>query len=597
MKKSHSVRNRSRLTGRALQRMVMGVRPSVGGPERFQREEQLSISDQDIAARFPETYPPEKRTLPEMLRHQAEIHGDNRLLVFREEVWTYAEALEIAARFAGMLAEAGIKHGDRVAILCTNRPEFLRVVLGCGWLGAIAVPVNTATRGMQFEHILNTSGACMLVAERDLLPALEGLSVPALKTVWVIDAGEAVERMAVDGREYLPLPASAQAVPPARVSPADTLVILFTSGTTGPSKGVCCPHAQYFWWAFHTASLLGVRGDDVLLTSLPLFHTNALNSVFQALLSGATLVVEPRFSVSNYFSALARHGATVTYLLGAMVPMLLSRAEGPDTKRHRTRIALAPGTPGEMFGAFKERFGIGLVDGYGATETNFVIGSTSDQVKPGMMGTLRPGFEAKVVDENDEPVAAGEPGELILRADEPFAFSTGYFGMPEKTVEVWRNLWFHSGDRVVQEKDGYFRFLDRMKDAIRRRGENISSYEVEQVLVSHPWVENAAAFPVRSELAEDEVMVAVVLKDGATLSPEALLDFCSPRMPYFSVPRFVDFVEALPMTPNGKVTKFALRDQGVTETTWDRDAAGYQVERTFAAAEQTAKGAASDGKA
>ena len=213
------------------------------------------------------------------------------------------------------------------------------------------------------------------------------------------------------------------------------------------------------------------------------------------------------------------------------------------------------------------------------------------------MGTLRPGFEAKVVDENDEPVAMGEPGELILRADEPFAFSTGYFGMPEKTVEVWRNLWFHSGDRVVQEKDGYFRFLDRMKDAIRRRGENISSYEVEQVLVSHPQVENAAAFPVKSELAEDEVMVAVILKDGAELSPAALLDYCSPRMPYFSVPRFVDFVDALPMTPNGKVKKFALRDQGVTGTTWDRDAAGYEVQRKFAAAEETAKGAAPDGKA
>ena len=187
------------------------------------------------------------------------------------------------------------------------------------------------------------------------------------------------------------------------------------------------------------------------------------------------------------------------------------------------------------------------------------------------MGPVVDGFEARVVDDADNALPDGVPGELVLRADEPFAFATGYFGMPEKTVEAWRNLWFHTGDRVVRDADGYFRFIDRMKDAIRRRGENVSSYEVEQVLLSHPDVAEAAAFPVRSELAEDEVMVAIVPRDGHLLTPAMLSEYCKGRMPAFAIPRFIEFLTALPMTENGKVQKFRLRERGVTAATWDRE--------------------------
>jgi len=199
--------------------------------------------------------------------------------------------------------------------------------------------------------------------------------------------------------------------------------------------------------------------------------------------------------------------------------------------------------------------------------------------RPGLLGRPRPCFAAAVFDEEDNPVPDGQPGELVLRPDEPFSFATGYFAMPEKTVEAWRNLWFHTGDRAIRETDGYYRFLDRMEDAIRRRGENISSFEVEQVIVRHPAVANAAVFPVKSELAEEEVMAAIVLQFGAEISPEALLTYCAPKMPHFAVPRYVDFVETLPMTENRKVQKFRLREQGITPTAWDREAAGFKVER------------------
>jgi crotonobetaine/carnitine-CoA ligase len=253
-----------------------------------------------------------------------------------------------------------------------------------------------------------------------------------------------------------------------------------------------------------------VTADDVLCTTLPLFHVNALNTFAQALLSGARMVLEPRFSASGFWPAMVRNEATVIYLLGAMVPILLAREPQPWEREHKVRIGLGPGVPADLGMTFAARAGVTLLEGYGSTETNFVIGASPKTQKAGTMGRIVDGFEARVVDAHDIEVPPGEAGELVLRANEPFAFATGYFAMPEKTVEAWRNLWFHTGDRVIRDKDGYFRFVDRLKDAIRRRGENISSHEVEQVLLSHPDIEMVAVYPARSELAEDEVMAAIV---------------------------------------------------------------------------------------
>ncbi|MBV9075861.1 MAG: ATP-dependent acyl-CoA ligase [Methylobacteriaceae bacterium] len=534
-------------------------------------------SNDDALARWTGLFAPGERTLPVMLRRQAERFPDRRLFVVDEATWTFAEAIAVASGTARRLAEAGIAPGDRVAILCGNGPALMQVYLGCAWAGAVAVPINTASRGAQLEHILRNCGATLAAVDASFWPnvlALESAGLP-LERVWLVGEG----RAEAGPWQVGPLPEPGSPAEPHPSRPGDTVAILYTSGTTGLSKGVCCPQAQYFWWAAHTATLLGLGEGEVLLTPLPLFHTNALNSFYQAILTGSTLVAEPRFSVSGFTAALARHGATVTYLLGAMAPMLLSRPPSEEDRAHRTRIALAPGVPAEHHETFTRRFGIGLVDGYGSTETNFVIGEPPGHQEPGWMGRVRPGFSAQVVDGEDNPLPPDEPGELVLRADEPFAFATGYFGMDDKTVEAWRNLRFHTGDRVVMRADGRFRFLDRMKDAIRRRGENISSFEVEQVLVAHPAVANAAVFPVRSELAEDEVMTAVVLQAGARIGAAELLDFCQPRMPYFAVPRYVEFVEALPMTENGKVQKFKLRERGVTPATWDREAAGYLVRR------------------
>ncbi len=525
-------------------------------------------------------FAPADRSVPTMLARQAARYGERPLLAFGEMRWSYAQTLRMAATFGAALCHAGVGKGDRVALLCSNRPEFMQALLGCAWIGAVAVPINVAARGAQLRHILGNSGARLLVTEVEGLRALrqlDGDAVP-LERVWLVDAGEddgVAGPLAVDRFPEQP----GDAVDPAAVAPGDTLAILYTSGTTGLSKGVCCPHAQYFWWGVHSACLLGIDEGEVLHTTLPLFHTNALNAFFQALLTGSTLVVEKRFSASTFWDALARHQATVTYVLGAMVPILLAREPGPNDRAHRVRVALAPGVPPQFHDEFTQRFGMQLLEGYGSTETNFVIGATQQEQRLGTMGRVRAGFHARVVDEHDNALPPGEAGELVLRADEPFSFATGYFGMDDKTVEAWRNLWFHTGDRVVRDEAGYFRFVDRLKDAIRRRGENISSYEVEQVLMSHPCIEVAAVYPVRSDLAEDEVMAAVVVREGDRLDEIGLMKFCEPRMAYFAVPRYVEFMRQLPATENGKVQKFKLRERGVTAATWDREAAGYKLVR------------------
>jgi carnitine-CoA ligase len=522
-----------------------------------------------LRAQLSASFVPAERTLPAILARQAAIFGEKPLVTAGNVTWTYAETARAAGQFACTLSAAGIRAGDRVALICSNRIEYFSVLLGCGWLGAVAVPINIASRGPQLQHILANSGARLLVIEATRAENLALLdpSTLALEAIWTIGDPSSVR---IGALTVAPIPPQDQVMPPAALKASDVAMILYTSGTTGPSKGVCCPHAQYFWWGTNSAAMLGVLGDDVLCTSLPLFHTNAINAFYQALLTGASICYEKRFSASGFFPALVWHRATVTYLLGAMVPILLSRPESAEESAHAVRIALAPGVPAQFHGEFTRRTGIRLLDGWGSTETNFVLGAPIDDQKPGWMGPVCEGFEARVVDDEDNDVADGTAGELIVRASDPFAFAVGYFGAPDRTVEAWRNLWFHTGDRVARHADGYYRFVDRIKDAIRRRGENISSFEVEQVLLSHPAVAVVAAFPVRSDLAEDEVMAAVVLHPGKVLSPADLVAFCEPRLPYFAVPRYVEFMSDLPSTENGKVQKYKLRERGVTERTWDR---------------------------
>ena len=506
---------------------------------------------------------PARRTLPALLELAAERWAERPLLRSGDVTRSYAEMRDAVAAQAGALAAAGIRPGDRLAAVAGNRVELMDAWLACGWLGATLVPLDPALRGAQLAHALELAAPSALAVDLDTLRHVEAAGVRLPDRVWVFAET---------------FPAAGRPVAREAVHPGDTVAVLFTSGTTGPAKGVVCPHAQFYWWGVNTARSLGVREGDVLYTCLPLFHTNALNTFVQALLSGATYALGSRFSASRFWGEAAAAGATVTYLLGAMVSMLYRRPSDED-RAHRVRVALAPAAPPALHEPFRERFGVKLVEAYGSTETNYVIGSLPDDVRPGLMGRVLEGFEARVVDEDDGEVADGETGELVLRHHEPYAFAAGYLGDAEATVRAWRNLWFHTGDRVVRDPDGWFRFVDRAKDAIRRRGENISSWEVEQALLTHPDVEAAAVVGVPSDLGEEEVLAFVVPRNAAELEPLQLLRHLEGRIAYFAVPRYVELVGELPLTENGKVRKAALRERGVRAGTWDRESVGWTPAR------------------
>ena len=518
---------------------------------------------------LPHPLAPENRTIPQMLLNGARHFADKPLFRCGEVAWTYAQTVEVAARMAGRLRAANVGKGDRVAILSGNRAEVMQVLLGCAWLGAIAVPINTGVKAPQLQYYLENSGARLLIGETSLLKALPAdcFSETGIEQLWTLGADpmafKAVEIAAFDGAGA-PLPLQ-------DIGPADAFIILYTSGTTGPAKGVLCPNAQFYWWGVHSGRFLEVTEADKLVTTLPLFHTNAINCFFQALLHGASQIVLPRFSASGFWHSMIETKATVGYVLGAMVPILLAQPPTPAERQHHLRVALGPGVPASLHDALFERTGVRLVDGFGSTESNFVIGGTAAERMSGRMGRLAEGFDARVADVHDVALPDGEAGELLLRADEPQAFASGYFNRPYETVAAWRNLWFHTGDRVIRHADGTFSFVDRLKDSIRRRGENISSFEVEQVLHQHPAIEVSAVYPVPSDLAEDEVMAAVVLKPGAVAQPAEIIAFCAENLPKFSVPRYLAILSDLPRTENGKIQKFRLRELGVQPGTYDRD--------------------------
>lgn len=508
-------------------------------------------------------------TIPQLLLRRAAERPHEALFACGTTTRDACEMVDAVSRAGGLLRREGVEAGQTVALMSSNRTELLDFILGCAWIGAIAVPVNTACRGEQLRHILTNSRARLLVAEGTLLDHVAAIGpLPTLERIWLLDAAAP----GIGGHLPLcPVPPAADPIAPIAVAPADTAAILYTSGTTGVSKGVQCPQAQFHWWGVNMADQLGLRPDDVLYTCLPLFHTNALNAFMQAVVCGGSYVLGPRFSASRFWSDATDAGATVTYLLGAMVGILDSRDPSPADRAHRIRIALSPATPPARLAPFRERFGVQLLDGYGSTETNSVIGSTPDLWRTGAMGKVRPGFSIRVVDELGIPVVPGEPGELLIRSDQPHAMASGYFGLPEATTTAWQDLWFHSGDRVSVDPEGWVRFVDRIKDVIRRRGENISSVEVEQVLREHPAVAEAAVYAVDSELGEDEVMAAVVV-DGE-LDFAELTDFCAPRLAAFAIPRFLRIVGELPQTENGKVRKPVLKAEGRARSDWDREAA------------------------
>jgi crotonobetaine/carnitine-CoA ligase len=325
------------------------------------------------------------------------------------------------------------------------------------------------------------------------------------------------------------------------------------------------------------------RSDDIVLTPLPLFHFNAISiAVVGTLVAGGSAVIERKFSVSNFWPEIKRTGATMVSMLGSLAILIANADDHPDQRGHKLRLCAAAPMPPDTDAAWGKRFGCKTFSaGYGLTEASLIsMLDAGEPNKPGAAG--KPNFhdfDVRIVDDDDVPVATGEPGEIVCRPNGPNLMFAGYWNRPDATVEATRNLWFHTGDLGRVDDDGYLFFVDRKKDALRRRGENISSFEMEKTLYGHSALRDVAVHAVPSELGEDDVKITVVLQDDAQLTEEELCRWMAERVPYFAIPRYVEFRDDLPRNPVGRVLKYQLREEGVTPTTWDREAAGVTFER------------------
>jgi crotonobetaine/carnitine-CoA ligase len=447
------------------------------------------------------------------------------------------------------------------------------------YLGAVYVPVNPALKGSALAHVLDNAGAALALIHDGVLQRVLEAAPATLKAIVSSEQTPAVSSaITIHGVEVLTKEAVALAPrPPKPIQPFDAQSIIYTSGTTGRSKGVLSSY-------MHAFSCVGpdawncLTADDRQLLHMPIFHIGGAFIATVSLCVGSSIAVVSHFRTEAFWDQIRELEVTSAFLLGAMAIFLLKQPPGPRDRDHRLRMVFIVPL-GQSGPAFHDRFGVDVYTLFNMTEICTPLISAANPTKDNICGRPRAGVEVRLVDANDCVVGPGEVGQLILRTEAPWALNHGYNNNPQATADAWRNGWFHTGDAFIRDADGDYRFVDRLKDAIRRRGENISSYEIEVELLSHPSVREAAAVPVPSEFSEDEVMVVLAPASGTTIDPEEIIRHLLPRMAHHMIPRFIRVIDELPKTPTAKVEKHVLRAEGLTNDTWDREQAGLAVRR------------------
>ena len=530
--------------------------------------------DYHLDARMPR---PEQCVQRYMIERWAHQQPQKVFAIFADgERWTYAEMQSKAIRTANALRAFGVNQGERVLVWLPNGADALRIWLGLNYLGAVFVPINTAYRGTLLEHAIALSEARLMITHADLCPRLNDVARKSVREIVILGGAHSP----LDGLAVHPASAldSADERAPALerpIAPWDMQSIIFTSGTTGPSKGVMSSYVHLHQMA---ASAPFLSGGDRYMINLPLFHSGGVMPITAMLIHGGSIAMVDSFDTDSFWPTVRKAGITTSILLGVMGGFLLKRPPSPDDKDHPlktcTYVPLNETAP-----QFHARFGTDIYTHFNMTEISMPIVTGANPTALGSAGRPRPGVEVRIVDENDCELPVNAVGELVVRTDCPWATSHGYAGNPPATAAAWRNGWFHTGDGFRRDADGNFYFVDRLKDAIRRRGENISSFEVESEVLAYPAIREAAAIAVRSEIAEDEVCAVVAVREGEAFDPAELIAFLRPRMAHFMVPRYVRIVDALPRTPTSKIEKVKLRAEGLTADTWDREAAGIVIKR------------------
>ncbi len=535
---------------------------------------------------FEPHFPRDQWALPFVLEAQAAQRANRPFLSWTDagRPNTFAEVNTTVNRLAHGMAGFGIRRHEHVCILAPNCLEFVYAWFALCKLGAVEVAVSDAYKGSFLAHPLQLSKSRILITTVALAHRVRDIEeqIP-IEHIFLLDDStndaptEPPQFARIQVHRFADLYSDRLDNPPAVNTPQDPAAVLLTSGTTGASKGVVMPHSQFYFFAEEDVQLTRLTQDDVYMTGFPLFHGNAqFLTVYPCLIAGAHCVLYTRFSASDWAGRARRSGATVTNLLGATLAFICAQPPSENDRAHKVRCIYAAPLATDLAGPFSERFGVyEFVDGFGQTEiSNVFMTPPGEKRPPGACGVLvDQWFEIRLADpQTGEPVPEGQAGELLVRHKHPGVISTEYLGMPEKTIESRRDLWFHTGDAMRRDAQGWYYFVDRVKDALRRRGENISSFEVEAVLRTHPCVGDCAVVGVAAdqEAGEDEVMAFIVPRQGQKPDYADIAAWCDANMPAFMVPRYFDSLQELPRTPTEKVRKKELRERGIGPQTWDR---------------------------
>lgn len=531
-------------------------------------------------------YAQEERVLTDIIEDKARKNPNRVVFQFGDDPITLEQLNAGINKAANGFIALGVKRGDKVAIMLPNCPEFLYSWFGLNKIGAVEVPINTALKGTGLIHQIVYSDCVALITDTQFMENLENVAgdLTSVRHIISIDTkGEHSTMPTLAGFEnltYAELSDRPSTSPGIKVHFNDMASILFTSGTTGVSKGVQMSH--HYWYDIWSSSVQYSRytEDDCLYTGLPFFHGNAQGiTVGPAILADAKAVIVDRFSASRLWDDCRKYECTEANYIGGIIPILLKQEEKENDGDNPLRLMVGAAAPQDEWNAFQKRFNTKIMEVYGMTECYCCLASPYDEPRAGSCGKPITGWEVLIVDDDNNECKPGSLGEFVARAPNENVGTSGYYNNPEATAELIQDGWIHTGDLGRMDEDGYFYFVDRKKQALRRRGENISSFEVESVISSHDSVLESAIVGVPSDVGEEEVKAVVVLKPGHSLSHEDIIRWCEPRLAYFAIPRYIAIRGEMPKTPSERVEKFKLKQEGITADCWDREEAGVKLKR------------------
>lgn len=530
------------------------------------------------------SYQQSDRIISKIIDDKARAMPNHIILQFGDEAISFRQ-LNVAINMAANgFRQLGVDEGQNVAVMLPNCAEHLYCWFGLNRIGAVDVPINTAQRGASLAYQIDYADCVGIVVHQEYLEHIDKIidQLPKLEFLVVVGFSQKAVESPIFSKlkslSYSEFSDQPETCVEALICFKDLSSILYTSGTTGRSKGVMMSHHYWYQASMSLVEFCRINNEDVLYTAMPFFHSAArAMTVLPAILADAKAVIVERFSARQMFSDVRRWNCTVVNYIGGMVSILMKQDEKIDDWDNPVRLMVGAAAPIQLWDAFQKRFDVRLLELYGATECLFNLVNPYDERRAGSCGKPINGYRVKLVDDNDEEVAPGEVGEVIVQPESMYLGTAGYYKMPSESMELMKNFWFHTGDLARQDEDGYFYYADRKKQAIRRRGENISSFEVEGVINEHDSVLESCVVGVPSDLGEEDVKAIVVLKDGHTLEYSELIEWCKARMAYFCVPRYIAYRDSLPKTPSDRVEKYKLKDEGVTDDCWDVELSGISV--------------------